>query len=229
VALSDRDGALADRRPGEKRLATPQPVQVKPFQALPIALEHQQRAIPVEAVNVGYRPPILVGDSKLVQFPVAQIGPELELEVQVPELVVCRRLTGLQLGLGMVELGNDLDMPRGRILGVRFAGKPRGAHREPKRPGRKRKAASHWVAPLCWGPRGSVGRFSRPSYERQVRTDYATYNVYEYRVGCKRFTVRVARRRKIDHRPRQRHTVEGGAGLFPMSNRTRPSNGSWSP
>lgn len=90
----------------------------------------------MKPVNVGYGLPVLVGNAKLVQLPIAQIGPERQMKVQVPEPVAGRRLVRLQLGLGMVELGHYLEMPRGGILRFPRVRKPRRAHPEPESPGR---------------------------------------------------------------------------------------------
>jgi len=67
----------------------PQPVEEKSFQILPVALEDQQGAVLVEAVEARYGLPILVGNAKLVQLPLAEVGPELHGKVQV-----CRPIVG---------------------------------------------------------------------------------------------------------------------------------------
>jgi hypothetical protein len=78
------------RRPGQERLAVPEAVQVKSFQALPVAFKDHQRAIAMKSINVGYRLPILVGNAKCVQFLIAQFGSKLQMKVQIPGTVANR-------------------------------------------------------------------------------------------------------------------------------------------
>jgi hypothetical protein len=89
----------------------------------------------MKPVNVGYRLPVLVGNPKGVQLRIAQIGPELQMKVQVPGAVALRRFVRLWLGLGLVELGNHLEMPRGGVLRVPRTRKARSARRQPTNSG----------------------------------------------------------------------------------------------
>jgi len=64
-------------------LAVAEAIQKQSVQALPVAFEDHERAFPVEAVDLGRRLAVFVRDTELMELRFRQIGPKVQVQVQI--------------------------------------------------------------------------------------------------------------------------------------------------
>jgi hypothetical protein len=102
----------------KERFAATEPIEVQPAEARPVALEDQERLIPVKAIDFGDRLATRVGDPKGVHLQVANGGAIVDLQMKVLGLAIDGGGGCIASRLGDAQFGNLAHMPGRGVLRV---------------------------------------------------------------------------------------------------------------